>query len=106
MAYLYNSPAVIWSSVSRSFVIKAEDSISIDLSINSPEIPTGYSVREGLPTERPEPVGALPEALAEVDMVPGYIVSWEIDLLYFSFTISFLVVLLPVYIYRAYKVIK
>jgi len=48
--------------------------------------------------ERPEPVGALPEALAEVDMVPGYIVSWEIDLLYFSSTISSLAVLLPVYI--------
>jgi hypothetical protein len=98
LAHLYNSPVVIWFSVSRSFIIKAEDSISIDSSINSPGILIGYSVRERLPTERPEPVGALPEALAEVDIVPGYIVSWEIDLLYFSSTISSLVVLLPVYI--------
>jgi hypothetical protein len=35
----------------------------------------GYSVRKGLLTGRPEPVEALPEALVEVDIVPGYIVS-------------------------------
>jgi hypothetical protein len=61
-------------------------------------MPIGRSVREGPPTERPELAGALPEALAEVDMVSGYMVSWEIDLLYFSSTISSLVVLLPAYI--------
>jgi hypothetical protein len=88
LAHLYNSPVVIWSSVSRSFIIKAEGSISIDSSINS----------LGMPTGRPEPAGALPEALAEVDMVPGYIVSWEIDLLHFSSTVSSLAVSLPVYI--------
>jgi hypothetical protein len=57
-----------------------------------------YSVQKGPLMEQPEPVEALPEALAEVDMVPGYIVFWEIDLLYFSSTVSFLAVLLPVYI--------
>ena len=45
--------------------------------------------------ERPEPAGALPEALAEVDMVPGHVVSWEVDLLYFSSTVSSLAVSLP-----------
>jgi hypothetical protein len=58
----------------------------------------GYSVRKEPLIEQPEPVGALPEALAEVDMVPGYIVSWEIDLLYFSSTVSSLAVSLLVYI--------
>jgi hypothetical protein len=48
--------------------------------------------------EQPELLGALPEALVEVDIVPGYIVSWEIDLLYFSSIISSLVISLPVYI--------
>jgi hypothetical protein len=95
LAYSYNSPVVIWSSVSRSFIIKAEGSISIDSSINSPGTPTGCSVREGPPTGRPEPAGALPEALTEVDMVPGYVVSWEIDLLHFSSTVSSLAVSLP-----------
>jgi hypothetical protein len=47
---------------------------------------------------RPELVGALPEALAEVNIVPGYIVFWEVNLLYFSSIISFLAVLLPAYI--------
>jgi hypothetical protein len=61
-------------------------------------MPMGHSVREGPLTGQPKPVEALPEALVEVDMVPGYMVSWEIDLLYFSSTISSLAVLLPVYI--------
>jgi hypothetical protein len=78
--------------------MKAEGSISIDLSINSPGTPTGYSVREGPLTERSELAGALPEALAEVDIVPGYMVSWEINLLHFSSTIFFLAVSLPAYI--------
>jgi hypothetical protein len=95
LAYLYNFPAVIWSLVSRSFIIKAEGSISIDSSINSLGILTGRSVREGPLTGRPELVGALPEALAEVNIVPGYVVFWEVDLLYFSSTIFFLVVSLP-----------
>jgi hypothetical protein len=47
---------------------------------------------------RPELVKALPEALAEVDMIPGHVVSWEIDLLYFSSIISSLAILLPAYI--------
>jgi hypothetical protein len=59
---------------------------------------TERSVREGPLTGRPELVGALPEALAEVDIVPGYVIFWEVDLLYFSFTIFFLAVLLPAYI--------
>jgi hypothetical protein len=74
LAYLYNSPAVIRLLVSRSFEIKAEGSISIDSFTNSLGILTGRSVREGPLTERPELVEALPEALAEVDIVPGYIV--------------------------------
>ena len=48
--------------------------------------------------EQPELVEALPEALVEVNIIPGYIISWGIDLLYFSSTISFLVVSLLVYI--------
>jgi hypothetical protein len=36
---------------------------------------TGHSVRKGPLMRRPELVGALLEALAEVDIVPGYIVS-------------------------------
>jgi hypothetical protein len=59
---------------------------------------TGHSVREGPLIGRPELVGALPEALAEVNIVPSYVVFWEVDLLYFSSTISFLAVLLPAYI--------
>jgi len=98
LAYLYNSLIVIRLLVSRSFKIKIEGSISIDLFINSLEILTEYLVREEPLTERPELAGALPEALAEVNIVPSYIVFWEINLLYFSFTISFLIVLLPVYI--------
>jgi hypothetical protein len=78
--------------------MKAEGSISINLSTNSPGTLTGHSVREGPLIERPELAGALPEALAEVDMVPSYVVSWEIDLLYFSSTISSLAVLLLAYI--------
>ena len=35
----------------------------------------GRSVREGPLTGRPELAGALPEALAEVNMVPGHVVS-------------------------------
>ena len=58
----------------------------------------GHLVREGPLTGRPELAGALPEALAEVNIVPGHVVSWEIDLLYFSSIISSLVVLLPAYI--------
>jgi hypothetical protein len=58
----------------------------------------GRSVREGPPTERPELAGALPEALAEVNIIPGYVISWEIDLLHFSSTISSLAVSLPAYI--------
>jgi hypothetical protein len=75
LAYLYNSPAIIWFSVSRSFIIKVESSISIDLFINSPEILIGYSVRKRPLTGRPELVEALLKALAEVNIVPGYIVS-------------------------------
>ena len=90
--------AVIQLLVFRSFIIKVENSISIDLSINSLEILIEYLVREGLLTGRPELAEALPEALAEVDIVPGYVISWEVDLLYFSSTISFLAVLLLVYI--------
>jgi hypothetical protein len=78
--------------------MKVEDFISIDSSINSPGILTGRLVREGPLTERPELVEALPEALAEVDIVSGYIVSWEIDLLHFSSIIFFLAVSLPAYI--------
>jgi hypothetical protein len=84
--------------VSRSFIIKAKDSISIDLSINSLEILIEYSIRKELLIRRPELIGALPEALVEVNIVSGYIVFWEINLLYFSSIIFFLVVLLPVYI--------
>jgi hypothetical protein len=84
--------------VSRSFIIKAEGSISIDLFINSPGILTGRSVWEGPLTGRPELAEALLEALAEVDIVPGYIVFWEVDLLYFSSTISSLAVSLLAYI--------
>jgi hypothetical protein len=84
--------------VSRSFIIKAKGSISIDLFINSLEILIEYSVREEPLTGRPELVGALPEALAEVNIVPDYIVFWEINLLYFSSIIFSLIVLLPVYI--------
>jgi hypothetical protein len=98
LAHLYNSPVIIWLLVSRSFEIKAEGSISIDLSINSLGILTGYLVREGLPIGRPELAGALPEALAEVNIVPSYMVFWKINLLYFSSTIFFLVVLLLAYI--------
>ena len=58
----------------------------------------GRLVREGPLTGRPELVGALLEALAKVDIVPGYIIFWDIDLLYFSSTISFLAVSLPAYI--------
>jgi hypothetical protein len=47
---------------------------------------------------RPELVGALPEALAEVNIVSGYIVFYKVNLLYFSSTISSLVVSLPAYI--------
>ena len=54
--------------------MKAEGSISIDLSINSPGILIGYSVREGLLTGRPELVEALPEALAKVNIVSGYVI--------------------------------
>jgi hypothetical protein len=99
LAYLYNSPAVIRLLVSRSFEMKAEGSISIDSSTNSPGTPTGYSVREGPLTGRPELAEALPEALAEVDIISGYIVFWEIDLLYFSSTIFSLAVSLPAYIW-------
>jgi hypothetical protein len=98
LAYLYNFPVVIRLLVSRSFEIKAEDFISIDSFTNSPEILTGHSVREGPLTGRPELAEALPEALAEVNIVPGYMVSWEIDLLYFSSTVSSLAVSLPAYI--------
>jgi hypothetical protein len=37
-------------------------------------------------------------ALEELDIIPGYVVSWKVDLLYFSSTISSLVVSLLVYI--------
>ena len=106
LAYLCNSPVVIWLLVSRSFIIKAEGSISIDSSINSLGTLTGRSVREGPLTGRPELAGALPEALAEVDMVPGYVVFWEADLLHFSSTISSLAVSLPAYVWglRGYRV--
>ena len=75
LAYSCNSPVVIWLLVSKSFIIKAEGSISIDSSINSPGTLTGHSVREGPLTGRLELVRALPEALAEVNIVPGYIIS-------------------------------
>jgi hypothetical protein len=54
----------------------------------------GRLVREGPLMGRPELAGALLEALAEVNMVPGHVMSWEIDLLYFFSIISFLVILL------------
>jgi hypothetical protein len=37
-------------------------------------------------------------ALEELNIIPSYIVSWKVDLLYFSSTISSLAVLLLVYI--------
>jgi hypothetical protein len=38
-------------------------------------------------------------ALEELDIVPGYVVSWKVDLLHFSSTVSSLAVSLPAYIY-------
>ena len=98
LAYLYNFPVVIWSLVSRSFVIKAKGSISIDSFINSLRILMRYSVREGPLTGRPELVRALLEALVEVNIISSYIIFWEVNLLYFSSTIFSLVILLLVYI--------
>jgi hypothetical protein len=60
------------------------------------------SVREGPPIGRPEPEGAL----EELDIVPGYVVSWKVDLLHFSSTVSSLAVSLPAYVWglRGYRV--
>jgi hypothetical protein len=80
--------------VYRSFLIKGEASSSIDLSIKSLGILIRRSVWEGPLMGRPELIGAL----EELDIIPSYIVSWKVDLLYFSSTISSLVVLLPAYI--------
>ena len=59
---------------------------------------TGRSVREGPLTGRPKLARALPEALAEVNIVPGHVMSWEVNLLYFSSIISSLVISLLAYI--------
>jgi hypothetical protein len=88
--------------VRRSFSIKGEASSSIDSSIKSPGTLIRRSVREGLPTGRPELEGAL----KELDIIPGYIVSWKVNLLHFSSTVSSLAVSLPVYVWglRGYRV--
>jgi hypothetical protein len=75
--------------------MKGEASSSIDSSIKSLETLTRRSVWGGPLTGRPELVGAL----EELDIIPSYVVSWKVDLLYFSSTVSSLAVSLPAYIY-------
>ena len=99
LAYLYNSLVIIWLLVSKSFIIKVKNSISIDLFINFLGILTGCLVRERLLTGRPELVRALLEALAKVNIVLGYVMSWNINLLYFFFIIFSLVISLLAYIW-------